>query len=58
MALEFAKLGCVVVGCDISNRGLVETRELVHQARAKFRGYICDLSNRVEIYKMADKVCD
>lgn len=57
MAIEFAKLGSTVVGCDISTDGLNATKELLERhAGAGFHAYTCDLSSRDAIYKLADKV--
>lgn len=57
LAAEFAKLGAIVVGCDISEEGLNATRKVLHdEARASFHSYTCDLSQREAIYEMADKI--
>jgi len=56
--LEFAKLGCMVVGWDISTKGLQETEELMEEnnLKVKWRAYKCDLSDRHQVYETADKV--
>jgi len=58
LSLEFAKLGCVVVGWDISAKGLQETEAIIkdHQLKLKWRAYECDLTDRHQVYATADKV--
>jgi len=58
MSLEFAKLGSTVVGWDISAKGLQETEEILKEENldSKWRAYKCDLTNRHQVYEIADKV--
>lgn len=58
LAIEFAKLGSVVVGWDISKENLEETEAIMMQETGKkLISYTCDLSDRNQIYKIAEQVC-
>jgi len=48
----------MVVGWDISTKGLQETEELMEEnnLKVKWRAYKCDLSDRHQVYETADKV--
>lgn len=57
MAQEFAALDTVVVLWDINQEGMKETARLAGQcgARRVFH-YLCDCSDKTEVYKVADQV--
>lgn len=57
MAQEFAALDTVVVLWDINQEGMKETARLVGQcgARRVFH-YLCDCSDKAEVYRVADQV--
>lgn len=57
MAQEFAALDTVLVLWDINQEGMKETARLAGQcgARRVFH-YLCDCSDKTEVYKVADKV--
>ncbi|XP_075871618.1 epidermal retinol dehydrogenase 2-like [Nelusetta ayraudi] len=57
MAQEFAALDTVLVLWDINQEGMKETARLAGQcgARRVFH-YLCDCSDKAEVYKVADKV--
>jgi len=58
LTIEFAKLGATVIGWDISQRGLSATESKLDELNLKSRwfSYVCDLSNREQVYAMAKKV--
>ncbi|KAM9417487.1 epidermal retinol dehydrogenase 2 isoform 1-T2 [Salvelinus alpinus] len=57
MALEFASMGVTLVLWDISQDGNKETVRLVKQkGAARVHSYICDCSNKAEVYSVADQV--
>lgn len=57
LALEFAKLGSRLVLWDINQEGLKETARLVmEQYKARANIYVCDCSDRTEVYRVADQV--
>ncbi|KAK6626445.1 hypothetical protein RUM44_008918 [Polyplax serrata] len=56
MALKFAKLGATVIVWDIKKDGVKDTIELITKYGGKAHGFICDLTNREEIYKTANSV--
>nr|XP_002130984.1 epidermal retinol dehydrogenase 2 [Ciona intestinalis] len=58
LSVEFAKLGCTIVGVDISIVGLGETKKKLEDLnmKVKYHCYKCDLSDREQIYDVADKV--
>ncbi|XP_069477175.1 epidermal retinol dehydrogenase 2 isoform X2 [Ambystoma mexicanum] len=57
MAIEFARLGASLVLWDINEEGNKETSRLVKEHGAlRVHDYICDCSNRLEVYKVADQV--
>lgn len=56
LSVEFAKLGCNVVLWDINKAGNEETSALVREVGATVHDYVCDLSKREDIYRVADKV--
>jgi len=58
LCLEFAKLGCFVVGWDISESGLQETKRKMKEIglAEKWHSYACDISDRHRVYETADKV--
>lgn len=57
MAQEFAALDTVLVLWDINQDGIKETARLAKQSGAKkVYSYMCDCSDRNEVYRMADQV--
>ncbi|XP_039272041.1 epidermal retinol dehydrogenase 2-like [Styela clava] len=57
LSVEFAKLGCTIVGWDVSQKNLNETSKVMEEETGKeFYAYTCDLSDREAIYKTAEKV--
>lgn len=57
MAQEFAALDAVLVLWDINQDGMKETARLAKQcgARRVFH-YLCDCSDKTEVYRVADQV--
>ena len=57
MALEFADLGTVLVLWDINQDGLKETARLVKERGVtRVHCYICDCSDKTQVYSVADQV--
>ncbi|XP_076671590.1 17-beta-hydroxysteroid dehydrogenase 13-like isoform X2 [Andrena cerasifolii] len=57
LALKYASLGATVVCWDLNQQGNDETVEEIKQmGTAKAHGYKCDVSNREEVFKVAEKV--
>lgn len=57
LALQFARLGSVLILWDINKEGNEETCQLALNAGAmKVHAYTCDCSRREEVYKVADQV--
>jgi len=55
-SLRFASEGSVVIVIDIREDLLNETIHLVKQTGAEAFGFVCDLSNRLMIYEVAEKI--
>jgi len=55
MCVQFAKLGCKVVGIDISPAGLVATEEILRKLglASSWSCYKCDLSDRKSVYEVS-----
>ncbi|KAM6989516.1 epidermal retinol dehydrogenase 2-like [Tautogolabrus adspersus] len=57
MAQEFAALGTVLVLWDINEDGMKETARLAKESGAsRVHYYLCDCSDRTEVYRVADQV--
>ncbi|XP_070775344.1 epidermal retinol dehydrogenase 2-like [Enoplosus armatus] len=56
MAQEFAALDTVLVLWDINQEGMKETARLVKQGGTRVHYYLCDCSDRNEVYRVADQV--
>ncbi|XP_062259620.1 epidermal retinol dehydrogenase 2-like isoform X1 [Platichthys flesus] len=57
MAQEFAALGTVLVLWDINHDGMKETARLAKESGAsRVHYYLCDCSDRNEVYRVADQV--
>lgn len=57
LSLEFAKLGARLVLWDINKEGIKETARLImEQHKARANTYVCDCSDRAEVYRVADQV--
>lgn len=57
MAQEFAALNTVVVLWDINQEGMKETARLAKESGAiRVHYYLCDCSDKNEVYRVADQV--
>lgn len=57
LSLKFASLGATVVLWDINQDGLKETSKLVKEnGVVRVHCYVCDCSNRQDVYRVADQV--
>lgn len=57
LALEFSKLGARLVLWDINQEGIKETARLVmEQYKTRANIYVCDCSDRSDVYRVADQV--
>lgn len=56
MAIEFAKLGAIIVAWDINDAGLQKTKRLVEENGSKCFIYNVDVSDKNKIYEAAEKV--
>jgi len=58
MCIAFAKLGCKVVGVDISVSGLQSTEDILESLNLveNWSSYICDISNRFAVYEVATHI--
>lgn len=57
MAQEFAALDTIVVLWDINQEGMKETARLCKQSGARrVFSYLCDCSDKTEVYRVADQV--
>ncbi|CAL7941050.1 unnamed protein product [Xylocopa violacea] len=57
LALKYASLGAIVVCWDVNQEGNDETLNEIKQiSETKAYGYKCDVSNREEVFKVAEKV--
>ncbi|NWQ62883.1 RDHE2 dehydrogenase, partial [Neopipo cinnamomea] len=57
LSLKFARLGATLVLWDINQEGLKETVRLARENGAvRVHCYICDCSNRQDVYRVADQV--
>lgn len=57
LAEKFAPLGVSLVLWDINQEGMEETSRLVKEKGAtKVHYYLCDCSDKSEVYRVADKV--
>jgi len=58
MSIEFAKLGCVVVGWDISDAGLESTKKKLAEIGLAnvWHSYKGDISDKEQVYDLAEKV--
>lgn len=58
LALQFARLGSVLVLWDVNKETNEETRQIAQEAGAtRVHAYTCDCSQREEVYRVADEVC-
>uniref|UniRef100_T1IWY1 Short-chain dehydrogenase/reductase 3 n=1 Tax=Strigamia maritima TaxID=126957 RepID=T1IWY1_STRMM len=55
-SLQLAKLGSVLVLWDVNEKDNLETAKMIDTIGGKAFPYTCDLSNKNEIYKTAEKV--
>ncbi|XP_045417001.1 epidermal retinol dehydrogenase 2 isoform X1 [Lemur catta] len=57
LALQFARLGSVLVLWDVNKEGNEETSKMAREAGAtRVHAYTCDCSQREEVYRVADQV--
>ncbi|RWS31753.1 Short-chain dehydrogenase/reductase family 16C member 6-like protein, partial [Leptotrombidium deliense] len=56
LAIKFGQLGSKVVVWDIDDNALQQTKHLVKKFGGECHVYVCDVTNRKEVYKVADKV--
>jgi hypothetical protein len=57
LALQFARLGAVLVLWDVNKEANDETHQLAREAgAARVHAYTCDCSRREEVYRVADQV--
>lgn len=56
MAIEFAKLGAIIVAWDISDSALNKTKKLVEQNGSKCFTFNVDVTDRKKVYETATKV--
>ena len=54
---KFAKLGCELILWDVNKEGNEQTATQVKRLGAKVQAYVVDLSNREDVYKVAEMVC-
>ncbi|OWA53683.1 Short-chain dehydrogenase/reductase family 16C member 6 [Hypsibius exemplaris] len=53
LSLRFARLGCTVVLVDIDQTWLSETQDFVAEEGGTVYAYVCDVSNRKDVYACA-----
>ncbi|KAI5642090.1 short chain dehydrogenase domain-containing protein [Phthorimaea operculella] len=58
IALRLARLGCIVVLWDINKQGLEDAVKLVKGIGGKCHGYVVDLTNRDDIYRVAKRTSE
>ena len=56
LSLRFAKLGCSLVLWDINPEGNEETATQARESGVSVHTYVVDLSNREDVYRVADQV--
>lgn len=56
MAQSFAKLGAIVVIWDVNETGLKEVEKDIKESGGKCYSYVCDISERKNVYSTADQV--
>jgi all-trans-retinol dehydrogenase (NAD+) len=56
VAQKFAGLGAIIVTIDVNEKGNDETVRMIRQAGHKAHGFVCDLSNKNEIYSVSKTV--
>lgn len=58
LAQKLSQLGAIIVTVDVNKNGNDETVRSIVKAGGEAHSYICDLSDREEIYKTAKKISD
>lgn len=58
MAMEFSKRGATLVLWDINEKGNEETADMIKRCGGKAYAFKCDVSNRDEVYEVAEKTRD
>jgi len=56
MAIEFAKLGAIIVAWDINDQGLNSTKKLVEKNGSKCTTYNVDVTDRHRVYEVAKQI--
>lgn len=56
MALQFSRLGCILVCWDINEAAAAKTAQEVQEAGGKGYSFCCDVSSQIEVEKAAAKV--
>ncbi|XP_002736979.1 retinol dehydrogenase 10-B-like [Saccoglossus kowalevskii] len=56
MAINFAKHGCTLVLWDIDKDSNDETTEIITALGGKAYGYRCDVTNKDEVYRLAEQI--
>jgi all-trans-retinol dehydrogenase (NAD+) len=56
LSFGFAKKGCRLILLDINKEGLKKTTNEINKMETEAFSYICDVSDRDEVYKTADKI--
>ncbi|XP_077990586.1 epidermal retinol dehydrogenase 2-like [Glandiceps talaboti] len=56
MSLNFSRQGATVVLWDINKEGVEETAKQIGQIGGKAHSYVCDVTKREEVYRVAEQV--
>ncbi|CAG9796331.1 unnamed protein product [Diatraea saccharalis] len=56
VALRFGRLGATVVCVDINAANNEETAKMIKNEKGKAFHYVCDVTDRAEVFQLADKV--
>nr|XP_022916264.1 estradiol 17-beta-dehydrogenase 11-like [Onthophagus taurus]XP_022916265.1 estradiol 17-beta-dehydrogenase 11-like [Onthophagus taurus] len=56
LAIKLARLKAIVIVWDVNEEGIKETVKMVQGDGGKAYGYKCDLTNREDVYKVAEKI--
>ncbi|XP_077989809.1 epidermal retinol dehydrogenase 2-like [Glandiceps talaboti] len=56
MSMNFARQGATLVLWDINKEGVDETAKQIRQIGGKAHSYVCDVTKREEVYRVAEQV--